>query len=377
VSAPLTQTGAPVSPGASLEAYDLARNTMRSSSIFGRVDTRRSRRRGRRAAAAAERPAQRAAARLFTVNVALGALAFASVLFVITRLAESWRVGPAQSAHSVSVFGQRWSYPVANAGAVTVAVLAGFGLIVLVVATRAATRELRADAGFRRALAELAPSSVHGARLVEDDQPRAFCAGLIHPRVYISRGALAMLGPAELEAVLAHERHHARRHDPLRLASTRVLADALFFAAPLRALIQRQHSLAEIGADEAAVAAAGGDRAPLASAMLSFSDADGTGTEGLAPERIDHLVGEGPAWRAPLAPLLFTYFCLAALVTLVALLAETARGSATFALPLLSAQPCVVMLALIPAGAAVAGLVCSRRRTRPNRRAVRRSAARS
>ena len=166
------------------------------------------------------------------------------------------------------------------------------------------------------------------------DRPQAFCAGLLHPRVYVSRGALELLGAAELSAVLAHERHHARRRDPLRLASTRVLADALFFVPPLRELIRRQHSLAEIGADEAAVAAAGGDRAPLASAMLSFSEASGAEAAGLAPERIDYLVGESPRWRFPLALVLVICFCLAALVALATLVAETASGSATLALPL-------------------------------------------
>ena len=97
-------------------------------------------------------------------------------------------------------------------------------------------------------MARDATSSVDGAQVIDDDRPLAFCAGLLHPRVYVSRGALGMLGEAELSAVLAHERHHARRRDPLRLASTRVLADALFFAPPLGELIRRQQSLAEIGA---------------------------------------------------------------------------------------------------------------------------------
>jgi Zn-dependent protease with chaperone function len=308
-------------------------------------------------------PAQAAAARMFTLNLALGALAFASVLFVVTRLAESWRVGPGPQAHSVSLFGQRWSYPAANAGAIAVALLAGIGLIVLAVAIRAAVRELRADARFRRALRDLAPSSIQGARIIEGDEPRAFCAGLLRPRIYISRGALELLGAAEFWAVIEHERHHARRHDPLRLACTRVLADALFFVPSLRGLIRRQHSLAEIGADEAAVAAAGGDPTALASAMLRFSDADGSGGEGLAPERIDHLVGPAPVWRFPFVALLFTCVGLGALVALTALLAATARGSATLEMPFVSAQPCVVMLALVPAGVAVAGLVSARGRT--------------
>lgn len=313
---------------------------------------------------------------MFAANVALGALAFASILFVLSRLAESWRIG-GRAPHTVSILGQPLSYPVANAGAIAVAVLAAFGLIVLIAATRAAAREWRADARFRRALARDATSSVDGAQIIDDGRPQAFCAGLLHPRVYVSRGAVEMLGADELSAVLAHERHHARRHDPLRLASTRVLADALFFAPSLGELIRRQDSLAEIGADEAAVAAAGGDRAPLASAMLRFSETSGAEAGGLAPERIDYLVGESPSWRFPIALVLVACFCLAALVALATLVTETASGSATLALPLLSAQPCIVMLALIPAGVAGAGIICARRRTTRSRVAVRPRTARS
>jgi hypothetical protein len=156
-----------------------------------------------------------------------------------------------------------------------------------------------------------------------------------------------------------------------------VLADALFFVPSLRRLVQRQHSLTEIGADEAAVAAGGGDPAALASAMLSFSEASGAEAAGVAPERVDYLVGEGPHWRFPLALLLVVCFCLAALVTSVELAAETARGSTTLALPLLSAQPCIVMLALVPAGVALAGILCARRLRRPTRRLARPSSARS
>ena len=37
-----------------------------------------------------------------------------------------------------------------------------------------------------------------GVRIVPGAEPRAFCAGLWRPRVYVSQGALARLGPREL-----------------------------------------------------------------------------------------------------------------------------------------------------------------------------------
>src|SRR5207237_9218309 len=93
---------------------------------------------------------------------------------------------------------------------------------------------------------------VEDAVVIADEQPRAFCAGLLRPRVYVSSGAVALLDEAALRAVLAHERHHARRWDPLRLAIARVIARALFFVPGLAELVRRQRAIAEVRADERA-----------------------------------------------------------------------------------------------------------------------------
>jgi Zn-dependent protease with chaperone function len=47
------------------------------------------------------------------------------------------------------------------------------------------------------------------------DEPHAFVLGLVKPQPYVSRGLLALDGSC-VESVLAHERAHARRGDPLR-----------------------------------------------------------------------------------------------------------------------------------------------------------------
>jgi hypothetical protein len=49
-----------------------------------------------------------------------------------------------------------------------------------------------------------------------EDQP-ARVEGLVRPRVVIDSAFRAALDAASLDAVLAHERAHARHHDPLRL----------------------------------------------------------------------------------------------------------------------------------------------------------------
>ncbi len=196
-----------------------------------------------------------------------------------------------------------------------------------------------------------------GASVIPDERPQAFCAGLVAPRVYISSGAVALLDETALTAVLAHEAHHARRRDPLRLAVGRVLARALFFVPGLGELVRRQQTLAELGADENAVNAGPASRSALARAMLAFSESSPAGgSVGIDPLRVDHLLGEPPGWRFP------TLVCLAAagtigLVAAIAILAgQLAAGSATLAPPFLSHQPCIMVLALIPAAA---GLGCA------------------
>lgn len=134
--------------------------------------------------------------------------------------------------------------------------------------------------------------------MIDDEQPQALCAGLLRPCVYVSTGALRLLDNAGLDAVLAHERHHANRRDPLRLATGRVLARALFIVPGLAQLIQRQQTLAEFSADESAVNAAPANRSGLAAAMLNFSDPIASGNSaGIDPARVDYLLGESPNWR--------------------------------------------------------------------------------
>jgi hypothetical protein len=311
------------------------------------------------------RPAAIAASRVFGLSVLLGVLGLASAVFVITRLLESWRVTSGVPSHHVWVLGQRLSYPAANTGAIVVTVLAGLGLLMAGAAAWAVMRELLADRRFRRALAARSPLPLHGAWVIEDQRPQAFCAGLFHPRVYFSTGTLEMLDGPALAAVLAHERHHVSRHDPLRLACGRALAAGLFYIPALRRLVGRQHALAEISADEAAVITAGGDRSALASAMLRFSQASNEAALGVDPERIDYLVGEPPRWRFPIALCAGAAAALSLFIAVVVLGTHAAAGSATLAPPFLSSQPCVAVLAMIPAAASVAGVAYARTRRTP------------
>ena len=297
------------------------------------------------------RPAAAAAARVARAEALVGLLGAAASLFVVMRLVETWRVTPHTASHLISVLGVTLSYPVANFAALVVLALALLGLAVTARAMIAAIRELVADRRFRRA-ATAHPSPLGPEALVVDDErPLAFCAGLIRPRVYVSSAALELLDEDALAAVLLHERQHARRRDPLRLAAGRVLAGALFYVPGLRGLVRHQQALAEISADEHAVEAAGGDRSALARAMLTFLEVPEAG--GVDPARVDHLLGETPAWRFPFGVCVAAVAGLLTLIAVAILAAQVAAGAATLAPPFLSSQPCVVVLAMIPAALAV------------------------
>ncbi len=302
-----------------------------------------------------------AAARVSRAGTLLGAIGLASSLFVVWRLVATWRVTPEAASHRISILGQQLTYPAANLAAVIVVALALLGLAVIAMTVSGALRELAADRRLRRWLAAHARAIPVGCQavVIEDERPRAFCAGLLRPRVYVSSGALALLDESALGAVLLHEHHHARRRDPLRLACGRVLARSLFYVPGLGELGRRQQALAELSADERAILAAPGNRAALARAMLTFAERSRPDDPtGLDPERIDHLLGEPPSWRFPLLLCLLSLCVIALLGAAGVLAGQIASGSSTLAPPFLSRQPCVIVLATVPAllGLVVLGL---------------------
>jgi hypothetical protein len=277
----------------------------------------------------------------------VGCLGLGSSLFVVMRLFETWRVSALPASHRISVLGQTLSYPAANFAAVVVLALALLGLVVTLTAVAGMVREIAVAKRFQGSLRST--GHLGDAVVIDDDRPRAFCAGLLRPRVYISTGAVALLDAPALESVLLHERHHARRHDPLRLACGRVAARALFFVPGLRGLAARQQSLAELSADESAINARPGNRSALARAMLGFYDGARPGdTVGIDPTRVDYVLGEAPDWRFPVSLALVALTVTLVLAGLGVLAGAEANGTASLAPPFLSSRPCVMVLAAIP-----------------------------
>jgi hypothetical protein len=227
----------------------------------------------------------------------------------------------------------------------TAAAVLGLAILGIVIIARTALTAVRIGHRSARAIATLrASSSVPGAHVLDDDSINAFCAGLLRPRVYVTRGAVRALEREALEAVIAHETHHAARRDPLRILIARAAADGLFFLPVLRRIAERYADLAELDADKAAVCATG-DPSALASALLTFDERTGTSGGGVARERVDSLCGMPPASRASLAGVAVTLVSVAATVVL----AMTAAG--------LAAASSVVMPAMALHGLALLALV--------------------
>jgi Zn-dependent protease with chaperone function len=288
------------------------------------------------------------AGRLFALSIGLGACGAVAVGIAL-RGVESVRVTPGARVGHFVVLGQSFSYPDLNAAAAVALALAGLGAVVLGLGLHAAVRELRSSLRFARMLRGRTVRRIGEVCVFEEDRPQAFCAGLVRPRVYLSAGAARQLPEEELRAVLAHEWHHRDRRDPLRIAVGRVLARAMFFMPVLVRLHRRYCAIAELAADDAAIRADGGSPTALASAMLVFEDATHPAASvGIAPERVDHMLGRDQPARLPVVRVAGALATTALIALAAWQVGGTALARATFNLPLLSTQPCIVSLALVP-----------------------------
>jgi hypothetical protein len=260
------------------------------------------------------------------------------------------------TAHAVSVLGAS-----VNIAAAFLLLLAAAGVGVIMTGVIGAIRLRR---GYRRFVEEVPiVGTLPGhpeVTVIPGELPQAFCAGFLRPRIFISAGAVDVLSRNELEAVLRHEARHLEARDPLRLACARVLGRALFFIPALTPLTERSVALSELRADDAAVTAASGDRSALASALLAFESGSPPGSSGITPERVDVLLGEPVEWRLPRSLVAVSVAGLTVLIVLLWRASSVASTRATLDLPLVSAQPCMLVLALVPLATFVA-LLATRR----------------
>lgn len=141
-----------------------------------------------------------------------------------------------------------------------------------------------------------------GITIVETSQPVCFAAGLLRPRVLLSRGLFNALSPEERAVVLAHERAHVRRRDALVGSVVRALA-VVHLPWARRWLVHELEVAAEQACDEEAAQFVT-DRVSVAAAILTVERAaQHAATRELAPvamafgaraveRRVEALLGE-------------------------------------------------------------------------------------
>lgn len=135
--------------------------------------------------------------------------------------------------------------------------------------------------------------------------PSPLVVGVVRPVLVLPRGMRERLSPAQLEAVLAHELTHVRRHDTV-VNFVQSLVEVLFFFHPAARWLSAQVRLErEHCCDDAAVGFCG-DARVYSSALLGLEElrqagpvvALGAGTQPLA-ERVRRLLGHSPRREAP------------------------------------------------------------------------------
>ena len=141
----------------------------------------------------------------------------------------------------------------------------GARLAVAVVQVAIATRRRRAH--HRMVVDLVGKSQRSGLRILDVEEPLAYCLPGVRSRVVVSEGTLTALSDNEIAAILSHERAHLRaRHDLVLEMFTAVHAAFPRFVRSASAL-DAVRLLIEMLADDAAVRAAG--PTPLARALVA------------------------------------------------------------------------------------------------------------
>jgi Zn-dependent protease with chaperone function len=171
--------------------------------------------------------------------------------------------------------------PIALTGIRITALVAGFALFtalcgVLVMAFADAVGARRRQRELLALLAHGDPK-VPGALVIDYPAAAAYCLPGIRSQIVVSAGTLDLLGPAELTAVLAHERAHVRaRHDLVLIPFT-----SLRRALPRSRVITQAYRtvalLVEMMADDRALRVRGLLPRELATALLRFGTAGADG----------------------------------------------------------------------------------------------------
>ncbi|MEO3759432.1 M56 family metallopeptidase [Mycobacterium sp. B14F4] len=213
--------------------------------------------------------------------IALAAVlsAFSAGIAIASRLFAPGHDGRPTTTITSEIEALGWPVWAAFVAVFALTLVVGARLLVSVVQVAIATRRRRAH---HRMVVDLVgksqkwahahgPTRMLGAgdglRILDVDQPLAYCLPGVRSRVVVSEGALTTLADKEIAAILSHERAHLRaRHDLVLEMFTAVHAAFPRFVRSASAL-DAVRLLIEMLADDAAVRTAG--PTPLARALVA------------------------------------------------------------------------------------------------------------
>jgi hypothetical protein len=192
---------------------------------------------------------------------------------------QSGVLGGMTSLASRMIYGQGLAphQPVVLTGVRLLALIAGFALFsalcgVLVMAFADAVAARRRQRELLALLAHGDPKAP-GALVVDHPAAAAYCLPGIRSQIVVSVGTLDLLAPAELSAVLAHERAHLRARHDLVLIPFTSLRRALPRSSEVTQAYRTVALLVEMMADDHALRARGLVARELATALLRFGTA--------------------------------------------------------------------------------------------------------
>lgn len=304
---------------------------------------------------------------LYRLHLGLGMLAVGLVVAAAAVVVVNSDLTP-PSGTEISEACQSWLSSGGPAAVLGLSIIA-LAIGLLVISLRSLWGQVRASKRYVAGLQLGRSIDIDGATCerIDSAQALAFCAGCLRPRIYVSEGLIETLSEKELRAVVAHERHHLRRRDPLRRVVARALADGLFFVPLLRRTSERYAVLGELAADEAAVETLQ-DRRPLAAALLKLSDREALpySVTGIDAERVDQLLGDPEAgrWQLPAGSASRSALAITGLAVF-ALVAGIVKPGLGW--PVLIAAACMALMVLGPIALVATALGLSRRALRARR----------
>ena len=136
--------------------------------------------------------------------------------------------------------------------ALALTLAADLGIVLVIIFGSLIMRTVRSRARHRRLLDLVAHQSAAypGTDLISDNRTVAYCVPGLRPRIVLSEGTLRLLGPAEISAVIEHERGHVHERHGLVMLPMLGLKNLFRWVPYARLAPQEIATLLEMSADD-------------------------------------------------------------------------------------------------------------------------------